>query len=115
MVPDQVGSGLTKQYGWTENNQSKHELCGDLKNWLRTTKGTIYDAILLDECSTFIRFDNGKLDHESGKRCDCVITAGLVHQADIFLGDKPKKIEPPLTGWRARKQEASKEAGIWAS
>jgi len=115
VVPDKVGSGLTKQYGWTENNQSKHELCGDLKQWLRVTKGIVYDAVLLDECSTFIRFENGKLDHESGKRCDCVITAGLTEQASIFLGEGPKKITPHLTGWRAREADKKKEKTAWAA
>ena len=115
MVPDTVGSGLTKQYGWHESNQSKHELCGDLKAWLRNMRGTLYDAILIDECSTFIRMDNGKLDHEEGKRSDCVIAAGLTVQASIFLGEPPKKIPEPLTGWRAQREKERKAKRVWAN
>lgn len=115
MVPDTVGSGLTKQYGWHESNQSKHELCGDLKAWLRNMRGTLYDAILIDECSTFIRMDNGKLDHEEGKRSDCVIAAGLTVQASTFLGEPPKKIPEPLTGWRAQREKERKAQGVWAN
>ncbi|MFA5347672.1 MAG: hypothetical protein WC294_06010 [Methanoregula sp.] len=115
IVPDVVGSGVTKQYGWHESNQSKHELCGDLKNWLRITKGRVYDALLIDECSTFIRMDNGKLDHEDGKRSDCVMAAGLTEQASIFMGEGPKAIPVPVTGWRARKLEEERKGTVWAN
>ncbi len=115
MEPDTVGSGLTKQYGWQETNQSKHELCGDLKQWFRVTGGSVYCGVLLSEASTFIRMDNGKLDHEEGKYSDCVMAAGLTIQASTFLGEGPRVIEPPLTGWRARKQDEAKNAGVWAA
>lgn len=112
--PDRVGSGLTKQFGWQETQQAKHELAGDLKAWFRTMKGTLYDAVLLDECSTFIRMENGKLDHEDGKKSDCVIAAGLAIQASHFIGEAPKEDPAPETGWRERLNK-ERQGSAWAA
>lgn len=95
LVPDSVGGGMTKKLGWGETQQSKHELCGDLKQWMRSMRGKLYDANLVDECSTFILDDMGRLGAEKGKLADCVIGAGCMVQADNFLGQKPTKV---LTG-----------------
>ena len=89
--PDQVSGAMTKVFGWEESNQSKHELAGDLRQWLRSMQGPLYDGILIDECSTFIKTETGKLDHEAGKLSDCVISAGLAVQADKFQGAGPIK------------------------
>ena len=53
-------------------------------------------GFLVDECSTFIRFDTGRLGGEVGKHDDCVIAAAMAIQADKFMGaasemEKPKK------------------------
>ncbi|TSA53383.1 MAG: hypothetical protein D4R45_05700, partial [Planctomycetaceae bacterium] len=116
MVPDKVGSGLTKQYGWPENQKTKYELAGDLKQYFKTTKATIYDAELIDQASIFIKYDTGKLGHEEGvnKFDDDVIGAGLTIQASQFVGEGPQKIIPPPTGWRGRQQEEAREAAVWA-
>jgi hypothetical protein len=105
MIPDRVTNQMTKVFGWEESNQSKHEMAGDLRQWLRAIKGTLYDALVIDECSTFIKTDSGKLDHESGKLSDCVISAGLAVQADKFQGGKPQKAEVPVSGWLAKLQK----------
>lgn len=117
VVPDKVGSGLTKKYGWPENQTAKYELAGDLKQWFRATKGTIYDAELIDQASIFIRHENGRLGHEEGvnKYDDDVIGAGLTIQASNQLGAGPQKITPPVTGWRAELQDASKKERVWAA
>lgn len=91
LVPDSVGGGMTKKYGWGESNQSKHELCGDLKQWLRSMRGRLYCPLLVDECSTFISDTTGKLKPEGNKYADCVMGAGCMRQADLFLGGKPTK------------------------
>jgi hypothetical protein len=117
VVPDKVGSGLTKQYGWPENQTAKYEMAGDLKQWFRATKGTIYDAELIDQASIFIRHENGRLGHEEGvnKFDDDVIGAGLTIQASVYLGIGPQKIVPPVTGWRGRQLDASKREAVWAA
>jgi hypothetical protein len=91
MKPDSVTGKVGKVYGWEETDKSKHELAGDLRHWLRAMKGVMFDAILVDECSTFIKTEAGPLDHEQGKLSDCVISAGAAVQADKFLGEGPKK------------------------
>lgn len=101
-------------YGWAETHQSKYELAGDLREWLRATQGAVYCSVLLDECSTFIRNETGKLGPEEGKYSDTVIAAGLTLQASQFLGEKPKQVDAPVTGWRAQIREERK-ASAWAA
>jgi len=115
MVPDVVGSGLTKQYGWPETQDGKYELANDLKKWFKSMKGFVYDADLIDQCSIFIRHDNGRLGHEEGvgKYDDDVIGAGLTEQASLFMGEGPKFIKPPVTGWKGRELAKREKAGVW--
>lgn len=89
---DKIGRRVTKQIGWTESVNSKHELAGDLKTWFRTTTGTIKCPFLIEEASTFIDHGDGKIGHEHGKLDDCVIGAGCTIQASQSLGGpaKPK-------------------------
>lgn len=95
----QVGSEL----GWQENEQSKNDMSEDLRNWYATTKGTVYDPVLLDESSTWIKHEGSKrIGPEEGKLGDCVIGAGMTIEADIFLGGKPKKTKATVTGWLKR-------------
>lgn len=110
--PDRVINAMTKVYGWEESNQSKHELAGDLRQWLRCMKGTLYDAILLDECSTFIKLEGGSLDHENGKLSDCVISAGLAVQADKFQGGKPEKAAVPIISWLEKIHKEGQSAWV---
>jgi hypothetical protein len=117
IVPDVAGSGLTKQYGWPETQDAKYELANDLKQWFKTMKGRLYDAVLIDQCSIFIRHENGKLGHEEGvgKYDDDVIGAGLTEQASLQMGEAPKPIVPPVTGWRAKIKSKTKAETIWAT
>ena len=117
VVPDKVGSGLTKQYGWPESQTAKYELAGDLKQYFKSTKGTIHDAELIDQASIFIRNENGRLGHEEGvnKFDDDVIGAGLTIQASLYLGAGPEKITPPVTGWRGRLEDAGRREKAWAA
>jgi hypothetical protein len=109
--PDTTTGKLTKVFGWEESDRSKHELAGDLRHWLQVTTGVLFDAILIDECSTFIRTETGKLDHEAGKLSDCVISAGLAVQADKFLGEGPKKstVQPKKVPPRDASEAAAME------
>ena len=91
-VPDVVGNGMTKQIGFLETEDSKKELVGDLRTYLRTTKARVYDAVLLDECSTYIRHDNGKLGAEEGHHDDCVVSAACAVQGDLWLERRPRQV-----------------------
>lgn len=88
---DKAGHGVTKIYGWEETRNSKQELAGDLRAWMKRTE-PIPDAILIDECSTFIKREDGSLGHEDGKYDDCVIGAGLMLQASNFISRAPEKV-----------------------
>ena len=96
---DKTGHGVMKVYGWEESRNSKQELAGDLRAWLKRTESVIPDGILLDECSTFILREDGSLGHEEGKFDDCVIGAGLMLQASDFISQRPEKV-PEMPGLR---------------
>ncbi len=114
MIPGKVGSGLTKEIGWHESREAKHELCGDLRQWLKVMRGTLWDAELLTQCQTWIRDEIGRLGPEEGKLGDCVMAAGCTIQAHKFLPE-PVRIAPQPTGWLKRWQEEKSRGGAWAS
>ena len=102
-IPGKMGMSMTKEYGWSETQAAKYDLLGDLKSWFKLTKGGFYCPLLIDEASTTIRHENGRLEPEDDtKLFDCVIAAGCTIQASHFIGEGAKKIIPPVTGWRAR-------------
>jgi hypothetical protein len=91
VIPDTEGKPYSKQIGWTQTQQSKHELMGDFKAYLRHTDALVRDGRLIDQCSTFIRHDNGRLEHEDNKHDDDVFGAALTLQASYFLGEPPAR------------------------
>jgi uncharacterized protein (UPF0335 family) len=91
-VADVIGNGMTTEIGFMETEESKKELAGDLKTYFRTTKGTVYDATLIEECSHYTRKDNGKLEAEEGFHDDCVVAAACAVQANIWLDRLSKPI-----------------------
>jgi len=84
-VPGKIKGQMVNEYGWHETNENKHNLAGDLKSHFRETFSSVSCAILIDECSTFIRHENGKLEHEEGKLDDCVIAGGITVQVSQSL------------------------------
>lgn len=112
--PGMVGGGITSSIGWHESRESKHELCGDLRTWLKEMRGTIWDAELIAQCQTWIRDEIGRLGPEEGKLGDCVIAAGCTIQAHKFLGE-PIKVVPEPEGWEKRWREEKSKGGAWAA
>ncbi len=113
ITPGKVGGGITTELGWHESREAKHELCGDLRTWLKVMKGTIWDAELLGQCQTWIQDEIGRLGPESGKLGDCVMAAGCTIQANQYLGEAVKLKEEP-TGWLKRWQDEKIQGGVWA-
>lgn len=106
IIPAKAGMPVTKKIGWTETHQSKNELCGELKHWLQTVDvPAVYCPILIDECSTYILGESGRLDPEEGHFGDCVIAAGCTIMGDISIGVRPTTIEPEPTGWLKKHRE----------
>ena len=110
IVPGKVDGGLSGDFGWNETRQSKHELCGDLRRWLKEMRGTIWDAELLGQCQTWIQDEMGRLGPEEGKLGDCVIGAGCTIQSHQFLG-APEKI-PKLVGIRRPPKDGTEAADL---
>lgn len=105
LIPAKVGGEMTREIGWQETRESKWELAQDLKTWLKTMRGTLYCGVLIDQCSTFIRHDNGELAAEEGKLDDAVIAAGVTEQACRFIGQPSREITHGPSGWLKRWQE----------
>lgn len=113
-IQGQQGGGHTKEYGWSETQQAKQDLSEDLRTWFRQMKGQLYDAILIDECSTWIKHEGTlKLGPEEGHYGDCVIAAGCAIQASHFLGASPERVNAPDTGWMAKILEKKGERTGW--
>jgi hypothetical protein len=112
-IPAKAGSGLTKQIGWIETKSSKYDICGDLKDYFATTQATVYDALLITECATFIRTDSERLEADEGFHDDMVIAAALTIQGHYFIHTKAEKIDPGPQGWL--KREKMEEANNWAA
>lgn len=110
---DRAGGQMTKEFGWSETPENRHILCGDLKHWFRTMRGTLYCGLLVDEASTFVRTDSGKLDHEEGHFSDCVMAAGCTRQASLSLGGPPEKEKPKQEGWLKRWRKEGE--GAWVA
>ncbi len=117
LISGKVKGQVTKQLGWGETHQKKHELCGDLKQWFKTTEGGFNCPYLLDEASTWIRKENGKLGPETDKYGDCVIAAGLTLQASQFMREVPKEgVEQFKQAQKKelRKQLPEKDQAAWS-
>ena len=113
MQSGKIGSGMIKELGWHESQQAKHELCGDLRRWLKEMHGTLWDAELIGQCQTWIQDEMGRLGPEEGKYGDCVMAAGCTIQAHQYLGE-PEKIVPEREGWLTRWQQEKTKGGAWA-
>jgi len=110
MIPDTSGGQFTKQYGWSESQQAKHELMGDFKSYLRYTDSHIRCAELINQCSTYVRHDSGRLGHEEGHEDDRVYGAALAYQAHIFVGTEARIVGAEKR-MKAERVKAAKELG----
>lgn len=85
--PGKLKGEYILEYGWNQSEEKKQILAGDLKRYYRDVFHLVPCAILIDESSTFIRHENGKIAHEEGKLDDCVIAAGLAVQANFLMSE----------------------------
>lgn len=116
-----IGKQVTKQYGWQETHDAKQSICGGLKAYLGARddsgkrKNSIYCKNLISECEAFVKDEEKNvIGAEAGHHDDRVIAAALAKEGDNYL-PPCEKIEQPLTGWRARQQEQTKEGSVWAA
>jgi len=83
--PGKMQGTYVQEYGWLQTNEAKQILADELKRHFRELFSQVPCAVLLDECSTFIRHENGKLEHEDGKLDDCVMAAGIALQVSMLM------------------------------
>lgn len=94
VLEGKVGDSVTAEIGWHESRQSKHVLCSQFRNWLRTTRGGIFDSALADECSTTVERDDGTIGPEDKRTFwDRVVAAGCTVQASMQLKGPPQRLE----------------------
>ena len=84
------GVPMTHTVGWVETKESKNNMCGDLKEYFKSTPGRVRDALLLAECSTFVIKENEKIEADADFNDDCPIAAGLALQGSYFCAESPK-------------------------
>ena len=104
-IADVTGHGMTHQIGFMETEESKKELCGDFRVYLRTTRAGVYDSILIDEASTYIRHDNGRLGAEEGHHDDCVVAGACCVQGDKWIESPPKQVVPDMRPYWLKRAE----------
>lgn len=83
--PGRMKDEVVLEYGWLETEEAKQILADELKRHYREVFANVPCKYLLDESSTFIRHENGKLKHEEGKFDDCVIGAGIALQISASM------------------------------
>lgn len=86
------GESATDDIGWSETRQSKHILCGDLRQWYRTCRGHVYCTTLLDESAVTIEHESGSIGPEKGELWDSVVAAGCAVQAGIQMGGPAQEL-----------------------
>ena len=111
-IPDTAGKPYTKQYGWSESQQAKHELMGDFKSYLRYTEEKVPCAELINQCATYVRHESGKLGHEDGHEDDLVYGAALAYQSSIFVGTKARIVGEEKRLKKAREEKAKEMGGM---
>lgn len=97
--PGKMKGEFVLEYGWLQTNENKQILSDELKRHFRLVFSEVYCVHLIDEASTYIRHENGKLGHEEGKLDDCVIAAGLALQCSLMMNPvveikAKKKVNP---------------------
>jgi len=85
------GVPSTKEFGWHESQQAKHDLSEDLRQWFIQSNSRVYCPILISEASTWIMLEGSRrLEPEAGKYGDTVIAAGLTIQASLSM-EEPRE------------------------
>lgn len=90
ITPAKAGKQMTHTVGWVETKESKNNMCGDLKEYFKSTPGRVRDVFLLAECSTFVIKENEKIEADADFHDDCCIGAGLALQGSYFCAESPK-------------------------
>lgn len=85
----EVFDKITKEYqlktGWNTNNATRNLLVSDLRGAVKSDLIRFYDPVTLDEMSTFVQTDKGKIAAMPGENDDRVLALGLALQGAYQL------------------------------
>jgi hypothetical protein len=101
MIAAKGGKAQSRVVGWVETKSAKWDMCGDLREHLKSSNMLVQDSILVQECSVFVIKENKKIEAEDGFHDDCVIAAALAIQGSYTTFKDPKQ-----TGRQALKEKA---------
>jgi hypothetical protein len=107
---NQRNQAISNQIGWLTTAKSKPVLIDGFAVALREKELVIHDLALLNECLRFVNVD-GKLGAQGNNHDDRVMAAAIALQVHKSM-PAPKRWEPPVTGWRARLNQAQ-ESNSW--
>lgn len=91
--PGKIKGAYVQEYGWLQTNEAKQIMADELKRHFRELFSQVPCGILIDECTTFIQHESGKLAHEDGKMDDCVCAAGITLQVSLLMPPVQKAID----------------------
>jgi hypothetical protein len=103
--PGRMKGEMVQEYGWQESNENKQILADELRRHYREVMLRVPCAVLIDESSTFIRHEDGKLAHEDGKLDDCVIAAGIALQVTLIMPPPKALKRRPVVPYHDRRIE----------
>lgn len=103
---DKVAREYQKKTGWNTNNASRGLLISDLRGAFKSDLIRFYDPETLDEMSTFVQFDTGKIAAMPGEHDDRVLALGLALQGAYQVaghrrlgkGENPANRNEPKNG-----------------
>lgn len=92
---------FTYEVGFHTNDESKRLAVSHLKSYYRDVLRLVPCAVLLDESSTFIEYeDGGGLGAESGAFDDCVMAAAITLQVSKVMPEPRTMTDAQEKGWR---------------
>lgn len=74
---EKEGQPVTKRFGWLTNARTKELMLQQLAEEIRTGAVALRDAVLIEECKTFVRDEDGKLHADEGFHDDGVMACAI--------------------------------------
>lgn len=95
--------------GWTTDKRTRPQMVSHLIEEIREDSTELRDPILVDQCLSFVRKPNGKVEAQDGKQDDYVIARMIAGQLRALYPfySKAKTVKESTHGKRTRKQSHS--------
>ena len=87
VVEEEKQHRRTKQLGWLttggRHKGSRHTMINEMAEFIRNKEGQFYSMDLLSECQSFVKYPDGRIEHNVGCHDDLVFAAGIAIQMHI--------------------------------